>query len=73
MAVNAKIVCDVCGTEKKETNHWFRADITLYGDLKFSRWNYDDPWINLGSTFHLCGEQCCQKKLSEWAAKGIAQ
>jgi len=73
MAVKGKIVCDVCGAEKKETNHWFTVNLTLWGGIRFDRWNYENPGNNLSADFHLCGEQCCQKKLSDWTTKGITQ
>lgn len=69
MALIKRILCDVCRVEKKETNHWFRAEKTISGGITFLKWNYDDPIRNLSSDFHLCGEQCCQKKLSEFTAQ----
>lgn len=66
MASQTRILCDVCGAEKKEQNHWFRCDFTIADGIKFERWNYDEPIRNLHSEFHLCGSECCQRKLAEW-------
>jgi hypothetical protein len=54
--------CDVCGATKGEANHWWVIAITqhefyLYGWHKNTR-----------PDFHVCGQACASKKLSEFMA-----
>jgi hypothetical protein len=70
--------CDVCKTIKQETNHWWLVDIRLTGHSTLDI----TPWIEIeaqsdtiGSEwtrFHICGEQCVQKKVSEFLAQAKA-
>ena len=60
--------CDICGTQKKETNHWFMS------------WTTENPkgvtvilWtpelVRTDSTSHLCGIECATK----WVAKQLSE
>ena len=63
--IRQAISCDVCGAEKKQTNHWFVA-YTREGELRMSPF---DPAARLRSgTRHLCGQTCLHKLLDEFFA-----
>lgn len=58
--------CDVCGTEKKQANHWFVAfSNSLNGQpgLTFHPWAVGNLAIN---AIHLCGQACAQKQLNSF-------
>jgi hypothetical protein len=56
--------CDVCKKPKGEANHWFLARRNASGNLTFGVWSLGDAREE--NTIHLCGEQCVQKKVSEF-------
>jgi len=63
-----KVLCEVCGIEKKETNHWYmvgkKADkFLLLAWHEQSQRNYR----------HVCGQQCGHKLLDEFFQKVSAQ
>lgn len=62
--------CDVCGVEKKESNHWWR--ILLFKNnpkapLQLYPWdgNRIEPAEHL-TQLHLCGHGCVMQKVSEF-------
>jgi len=65
MALNEKITCDICGVEKKESNHWILFEhlsgVTHIGFpvIRFYAWNNQYP-----SFKHLCGSACASKALN---------
>jgi len=57
----------VCKKKKGEANHWFLAQINNPMDrlqLTFTRWSHADARNE--DTIHLCGQECAQRKLSEF-------
>jgi len=59
--------CDVCGTIKREQNHWFRVWIDpSYGWLIIAPWKFD-PGLKHA---HCCGEQHAVQKAGELLGKG---
>jgi hypothetical protein len=56
------ITCDVCGSQKRQANHWFVAREES-GELRISGWN--SPHTLSPETRHLCGETCALKLLSQ--------
>lgn len=63
MPVVTKYICDGCGKEKGETNHWFRVSGDWSGEkygIKVSKWNTD-----IGG-FVMCGESCVLAAISKW-------
>ena len=67
--IRQAISCDICGTEKKQTNHWFVA-YEQGGELRVSGWNSRNR-LRPGSK-HLCGQTCLHKLVDEFMAKAIA-
>ncbi len=57
------ITCDICGTQKRETNHWFVA-CEESGELRISGWN--SLHLQFPETKHLCGETCAHKLISQF-------
>lgn len=66
MAVLQTYICDICGTAKREANHWFRA-ASIPGRFTVILWN-DDTFESLknlsaSAELHLCGLQCATKAM----------
>lgn len=62
MAVAQKIICDVCETEKKQSNHWILYLRARGSTISFSPWS--DELFRNEATGHLCGAGCASKLLS---------
>jgi hypothetical protein len=67
--IRQAISCDICGTEKKQTNHWFVA-FDQGGELRVSGWNSRNR-LRPG-TKHLCGQTCLHKLVDEFMARTLA-
>ncbi|MFZ0302424.1 MAG: hypothetical protein WAL75_07055 [Terracidiphilus sp.] len=67
--IRQAITCDICGSEKRQTNHWFVA-YELNGELRMSGWSSRHR-LRPGSK-HLCGQTCLHKLVDEFMAKSIA-
>jgi hypothetical protein len=67
--IRQAISCDICATEKKQTNHWFVAS-EQGGELRVSGWNARNR-LRPG-TKHLCGQTCLHKLVDEFMARTIA-
>ena len=63
--------CDICGIEKKESNHWLLAHI-YPTDISFTDWQVETNEGFVKFTKHLCGIGCANKLLSQtvesWSA-----
>ena len=63
--IRQAISCDICGAEKKHTNHWFVA--YSHGDeLRVAGWNTNGR-MRAGAK-HLCGQVCLHKLMDEFIA-----
>jgi hypothetical protein len=67
--IRQAISCDICGSEKKQTNHWFVA-YDQGGELRVSGWNSRNR-LRPGSK-HLCGQTCLHKLVDNFMAKALA-
>jgi hypothetical protein len=63
--IRQAISCDVCGAEKRQTNHWFVA-FSHGGELRVTGWNASGR-MRAGSK-HLCGQTCLHKLLDDFIA-----
>jgi hypothetical protein len=66
MATRLITVCDLCGTEKKEVNHWFLVRLMHYTDgidMKISRYS-DSKALRPGAKA-ICGQSCLHKIVSQ--------
>jgi hypothetical protein len=67
--IRQAISCDVCGNEKKQTNHWFVA-YDQGGELRVSGWSSRNR-LRPGSK-HLCGQTCLHKLVDEFMARALS-
>ncbi len=67
--IRQAISCDICGTEKRQTNHWFVA-YEHDGELRISAWGVQKRFR--GSTRHLCGQTCLHKLVDDFMARSVA-
>ena len=67
--IRQAISCDICGTEKKQTNHWFVA-YDQGGELRVSGWNSRNR-LRPGSK-HLCGQTCLHKLVDDFMAQALS-
>jgi hypothetical protein len=67
--IRQAISCDVCGAEKRQTNHWFVA-YRHGGELRVAGWSASNR-LRAGSK-HLCGQTCLHKLLDEFIATTMA-
>ena len=68
--IRQAISCDICGSEKKQTNHWFVA-YNQNGELRVSGWSSRNR-LRPGSK-HLCGQTCLHKLVDEFMARALAR
>jgi hypothetical protein len=66
--IRQAISCDICGMEKKQTNHWFVA-YEQGGELRVSGWNSRNR-LRPGSK-HLCGQTCLHKLVDDFMARAL--
>ena len=67
--IRQAISCDICASEKKQTNHWFVAH-EQGGELRLTGWSSRNR-LRPGSK-HLCGQTCLHKLVDEFMARTIA-
>lgn len=67
--IRQAISCDICATEKRQTNHWFVV-LEQGGELRVSGFS---PRTRLRPGMkHLCGQTCLHKLVDEFMARTIA-
>ncbi|MGC9222363.1 MAG: hypothetical protein ACP5E2_00480 [Terracidiphilus sp.] len=66
--IRQAISCDICGAEKRQTNHWFVA-YEQDGELRVSGWT-SRRRLRPGSK-HLCGQTCLHKLVDEFIANSV--
>ena len=67
--IRQAISCDICGTEKKQTNHWFVA-YDQGGELRVSGWASRNR-LRPGSK-HLCGQTCLHKLVDDFMDRSLS-
>lgn len=67
--IRQAITCDICGTEKRQTNHWFVV-YEQAGELRVSAWGTQGRLRP--STKHLCGQTCLHKLVDDFMARSVA-
>lgn len=61
-------VCDICGRQKGEANHWaVYSETALHGFVAFRAW--DDESAKVYG--HLCSEECAHKLLARYLARKL--
>jgi hypothetical protein len=69
MALKQIYVCDACGKQKAEVNHWFiRIDApnTFY---RFAGYPWDDKLATDAAAVHYCGQACVTAAFQQWLDK----
>lgn len=66
--IRQAISCDVCGAEKKQTNHWFVA-YDQSDELRVCAFN-SRTRLKSGSK-HLCGQACLHKLVDEFISNAL--
>ena len=66
--IRQAISCDICATEKKQTNNWFVA-YEHGGELRVGGWNSRNR-LRPGSK-HLCGQTCLHKLVDDFMARAL--
>jgi hypothetical protein len=67
--IRQAISCDICGTEKKQTNHWF-VTYDQGEELRVSGWNSLNSL--LPGSKHLCGQTCLHGLVDDFLARTLA-
>jgi hypothetical protein len=68
--IRQAISCDICGAEKKQTNHWFVA-YEQAGELRVSGWISRNRLK--ADAKHLCGQACLHKLADDFMARVIGE
>ncbi|HKN86973.1 MAG TPA: hypothetical protein VJV04_08955 [Nitrospiraceae bacterium] len=72
MPMISQIICDRCGTVKKETNHWYTLVITDEGAFIRTMALTRPGFAEIGSAQpmqYLCGRLCAIEALDQWMAE----
>ena len=68
MAEIKTFACDVCHTQKKDSNQWWRV-FRIAGGLAIMNWHVEvddnDQWLLEKMPAHLCGQQCVTEYISK--------
>jgi hypothetical protein len=67
--IRQAISCDICGAEKKQTNHWYVA-CEQAGEMRLGGWN--SRMRQRPGAKHLCGQTCLHKLVDEFMARSSA-
>jgi hypothetical protein len=67
--IRQAISCDICGAEKRQTNHWFVA-YEHGAELRLSGWS--SRHRSRPETKHLCGQTCMHKLVVDFMARAVA-
>jgi hypothetical protein len=63
--IRQAITCDICGSEKQQTNHWFVA-CDHNGELRLAAW--EGQRVRRSGLKHLCGQKCVHRLLDDFMA-----
>lgn len=60
----SRFLCDVCGAEKGDANHW----LVVRSGLRFTAtsWKMALDEGDVSEAQHICGQECLHKRLSQW-------
>jgi hypothetical protein len=67
--IRQAISCDICGAEKRQTNHWFVA-YEQGEELRLCGWSSRQR--KRPGSMHLCGQKCLHKLVDDYMARAIA-
>jgi len=69
VVIRQAVSCDICGTDKKQTNHWFVA-LDLVSEIRLSGWN--SPACTQPGAKHLCGNTCMHRLVDDFMARVLS-
>ena len=67
MSVKSTVICDVCGKERQQTNHWWTALVSSAGWWTIKHYDDNDNYSGLK---HLCGQACVHTMVDAWMSSG---
>ena len=67
--IRQAVSCDICGTEKQHTNHWFVAS-DQGAELRICAWS-SRASLRAGAK-HLCGQICLHKLVDDFMARTLS-
>lgn len=56
--------CDICGVDRRETNHWYWV-LAKSDAITFRRWSANVP----RTAKHVCGEGCAHRLLDQFVSQ----
>ncbi|MGH9643427.1 MAG: hypothetical protein ACRD3Q_13510 [Terriglobales bacterium] len=72
-----QFICDECGAERKEVNHWFAIQLThgsergqMNPGIEIVRWGCARPEVR---QFHFCGQACVHAAVDRFMSSGEVQ
>jgi hypothetical protein len=72
MAERRIFICDLCGQEQRQDNHWFESKVI--GEALILAPMGKMPWQDAGTAVqHLCGEGCTMRRLSEFLGAVLSE
>ena len=71
MSGGLQFACDMCGKEKRKTNHWFLAYLAAGQGLVVGQWN--DDVATDADVLHLCGNNCVHKLVERYLETGSTE
>ena len=63
MAQITAYLCDVCGKQRGESNHWFRASLIQRTRFVIVFWDQQLLLANEDTEIHICGLGCATKAM----------
>jgi hypothetical protein len=66
--IRQAVSCDICGAEKRQTNHWFVA-YEQSEELRLCGWN--SRFRKRPGSMHLCGQKCLHKLVDDFMARAV--
>lgn len=70
MSREERIVCDQCGAVKKETNHWYSADVSTSGLFLLGPAGSGNNGAQNVGVQDICGQQCAISALNNFLQHG---
>ena len=64
MGTKTIYTCDICGSERKQTNHWFEFYENGDGAIGLRTFKGND------TLKHVCGQACAHQMLDRWLSTG---
>lgn len=70
MSYQEQVVCDVCGSVRGPSNHWW---ISMHEDGVFVLRPWDSYLSKQENYLHICGQQCASTLQERWMSEQSSQ